>query len=317
MSWLKEYLITKEDAKKYFDFEIETEQGISKKEYIAHLSMFPDLCIDNVISLFLDLDPRDYNKNKKHPRYNIIYDAIYGAVEKGDIKCYYETDINGHIWDNTIRIPHNIAKQWADTYGLKWNVPPYKPLNNPPVQLDDKDKTINLLEIKILELEEQLAKEQGMVRTLDEHLQYNDSLLVEKDKLIIELKNTITTEQPSEEETQLQKDNQELKAQVEALQEQLKEKEKQLSEVESNSIEPVAGKAVKLDQEKLSKFIDALLENNERFMQYLERNEYTYKRLSSKQLHSRLKEFIPKTYLEDNPLPSYNTIDKYRYLEKK
>ncbi|MDP8185417.1 hypothetical protein [Phocoenobacter skyensis] len=141
MSWLKEYLITKEDAKKYFDFEIETEQGISKKEYIAHLSMFPDLCIDNVISLFLDLDPRDYNKNKKHPRYNIIYDAIYGAVEKGDIKCYYETDINGHIWDNTIRIPHNIAKQWADTYGLKWNVPPYKPLNNPPVQLDDKDKT--------------------------------------------------------------------------------------------------------------------------------------------------------------------------------
>ncbi|MDP8185416.1 hypothetical protein [Phocoenobacter skyensis] len=69
-----------------------------------------------------------------------------------------------------------------------------------------------------------------MVRTLDEHLQYNDSLLVEKDKLIIELKNTITTEQPSEEETQLQKDNQELKAQVEELQAELKKKDDQPSD---------------------------------------------------------------------------------------
>ncbi|MBR0574640.1 MULTISPECIES: hypothetical protein [Pasteurellaceae] len=158
MSWLKEYLITKEDAKKYFDFEIETEQGISKKEYVAHLSMFPDLCIDDVISLFLDLDPRDYNKNKKHPRYNIIYDAIYGAVEKGNIKCYYEADINGHIWDNTIRIPHNIAKQWADTYGLKWNVPPYKKFSNKADDIDEQEIQLQTELIDKSQLEEYISQ---------------------------------------------------------------------------------------------------------------------------------------------------------------
>lgn len=117
--------------------------------------------------------PKDWNAHQ-HPRYETIKEAIKQSAERGYISARIENDINGNVED--VFLTHEAAEKWARTYGLKWNVPPYrKPLevardNSQIIELKDQSD----LSVNSTELQEEKAK--------------NTQLQAENERLKAELK---------------------------------------------------------------------------------------------------------------------------------
>ena len=129
----------------------------SDNDYLEDYRLFPELSLHDVACLILDIWPKDWNAHQ-HPRYETIKEAIKQSAERGYIRARIENDINGNVED--VFLTHEVAEEWARTYGLKWNVPPYrKPLevardNSQIIELKDQSD----LSINSTELQEEKAK---------------------------------------------------------------------------------------------------------------------------------------------------------------
>ena len=145
----------------------------SDNDYLEDYRLFPELSLHDVTCLILDMWPKDWNAHQ-HPRYETIKEAIKQSAERGYISARIENDINGNVED--VFLTHEAAEKWARTYGLKWNVPPYrKPLevardNSQIIELKDQSD----LPINSTELQEEKAK--------------NTQLQAENERLKAELK---------------------------------------------------------------------------------------------------------------------------------
>lgn len=116
-------LLNREELEKALGVTINKANG--NNDYLEDYRMFAELRLHDVVCLYLDLHPLDWNAHQ-HPRYEVIYNAIQQSAENNYIPARIEHDINGNITD--VYLAHDTAKQWAKTHGLKWNVPPYRPL---------------------------------------------------------------------------------------------------------------------------------------------------------------------------------------------
>lgn len=145
----------------------------SDNDYLEDYRLFPELSLHDVTCLILDMWPKDWNAHQ-HPRYETIKEAIKQSAERGYISARIENDINGNVED--VFLTHEVAEKWARTYGLKWNVPPYrKPLevardNSQIIELKDQSD----LSVNSTELQEEKAK--------------NTQLQAENERLKAELK---------------------------------------------------------------------------------------------------------------------------------
>ena len=124
----------------------------SDNDYLEDYRLFPELSLHDVTCLILDMWPKDWNAHQ-HPRYETIKEAIKQSAERGYISARIENDINGNVED--VFLTHEAAEKWARTYGLKWNVPPYrKPLevardNSQIIELKDQsDRSVNSTELQ-------------------------------------------------------------------------------------------------------------------------------------------------------------------------
>jgi len=140
----------------------------SDNDYLEDYRLFPELSLHDVACLILDIWPKDWNAHQ-HPRYETIKEAIKQSAERGYIRARIENDINGNVED--VFLTHEVAEEWARTYGLKWNVPPYrKPLevardNSQIIELKDQSD----LSINSTELQEEKAKN-TLLQTENERL---------------------------------------------------------------------------------------------------------------------------------------------------
>ncbi|HHF0500406.1 TPA: hypothetical protein ACSJ9Y_001523 [Haemophilus influenzae] len=140
----------------------------SDNDYLEDYRLFPELSLHDVACLILDIWPKDWNAHQ-HPRYETIKEAIKQSAERGYIRARIENDINGNVED--VFLTHEVAEEWARTYGLKWNVPPYrKPLevardNSQIIELKDRSD----LSINSTELQEEKAKN-TLLQTENERL---------------------------------------------------------------------------------------------------------------------------------------------------
>lgn len=129
----------------------------SDNDYLEDYRLFPELSLHDVACLILDIWPKDWNAHQ-HPRYETIKEAIKQSAERGYIRARIENDINGNVED--VFLTHEVAEEWARTYGLKWNVPPYrKPLevardNSQIIELKDQSD----ISINSTKLQEEKAK---------------------------------------------------------------------------------------------------------------------------------------------------------------
>lgn len=145
----------------------------SDNDYLEDYRLFPELSLHDVACLILDIWPKDWNAHQR-PRYETIKEAIKQSAERGYIRARIENDINGNVED--VFLTHEVAEEWARTYGLKWNVPPYrKPLevardNSQIIELKDQSD----LSVNSTELQEEKAK--------------NTQLQAENERLKAELK---------------------------------------------------------------------------------------------------------------------------------
>ncbi|OOF85709.1 hypothetical protein [Rodentibacter ratti] len=103
-------------------------------------AMFSTIPIESATAIFLGINPRLPNQYKKHPRYWTVFNAVETAVRRGEINAEItqDFDINGNEIQFDISLTHDTAKAWAKTHGLKWGVPPYR-----PIILSDKDLEFN------------------------------------------------------------------------------------------------------------------------------------------------------------------------------
>ena len=140
----------------------------SDNDYLEDYRLFPELSLHDVTCLILDMWPKDWNAHQ-HPRYETIKEAIKQSAERGYISARIENDINGNVED--VFLTHEAAEKWARTYGLKWNVPPYrKPLevardNSQIIELKDQSD----LSVNSTELQEEKAKN-TLLQTENERL---------------------------------------------------------------------------------------------------------------------------------------------------
>lgn len=140
----------------------------SDNDYLEDYRLFPELSLHDVACLILDIWPKDWNAHQ-YPRYETIKEAIKQSAERGYIRARIENDINGNVED--VFLTHEVAEEWARTYGLKWNVPPYrKPLevardNSQIIELKDQSD----LSINSTELQEEKAKN-TLLQTENERL---------------------------------------------------------------------------------------------------------------------------------------------------
>lgn len=125
-------------------------------------SMFEYIPLNEVICLFLGLNPNRYSY-KKNDNFHTIYKAIETQVRNGTLpaKVEQDHDINGYEIQYDISLSHKVAEQWAKTHDLLWNVPPYRAVeintqtadNRELVQqLTAKDEEIARLKAEISEL---------------------------------------------------------------------------------------------------------------------------------------------------------------------
>ncbi|GAB1660846.1 hypothetical protein ABCW44_01400 [Mannheimia haemolytica] len=139
-------------------------------DYLADYAMFEYIPLPDVINIFLGDNPRKGSKSK---RYSSIYDAIEILVrdKKLPAKVEQEFDINGNEWRYDIYLSHDTAREYAETYGFLWNVPPYKCVKTSDLstadnsellhQLSKKDEEIGRLKAEIENLKQaQMQKTQ-------------------------------------------------------------------------------------------------------------------------------------------------------------
>ena len=119
-------LLNREELEKALGVKINSQTDVFLDDY----AMFEYIKLEEVTALFLGLNPNEFKKNKYHPRYFTIFNAIETAVRNNQItaKVDQEFDINGNEYQFDVYLTHDTAKQWAKTHGLKWNIPPYRPL---------------------------------------------------------------------------------------------------------------------------------------------------------------------------------------------
>lgn len=147
----------------------------SDNDYLEDYRLFPELSLHDVTCLILDMWPKDWNAHQ-HPRYETIKEAIKQSAERGYIRARIENDINGNVED--VFLTHEVAEKWARTYGLQWNVPPYrKPLevardNSQIIELKDQSD----LSINSTELQEEKAKN-AQLQSEIEHLKAENAEL--------------------------------------------------------------------------------------------------------------------------------------------
>ncbi|MGQ8820962.1 hypothetical protein [Bibersteinia trehalosi] len=134
--------------------------------YLDDYAMYAELDLHTVTCLFIGLHPENWDAHE-HPRYNTIFNAIKQSAETGKITARIEQDKNGF---NYIFLNHDTIRQYAQTYNLQWNVPPYKAVeintqtadNSELVQqLTAKDEEIARLKAEIDALKLQVQSTQG------------------------------------------------------------------------------------------------------------------------------------------------------------
>lgn len=133
------------------------ERGVMKvynDDLITDYEMFDEIPIEDAIAIFLG---KDYHiVDRENFEFEKICLAMIRAINKDLIKATTERDINGNILE--AYITHETAKQWADTYGLKWNVAPYKPLINSAQPSGNNSQIIAEKEKEIAELKAEIEK---------------------------------------------------------------------------------------------------------------------------------------------------------------
>ncbi|MBN6063243.1 hypothetical protein [Aggregatibacter actinomycetemcomitans] len=149
------------------------------EQYLNDYAMFSTIPLEDVTAIFLGLNPANQSHNKKHPRYQTVFNAVETAVRRGEINAEVEQefDINGNEYRFDISLSHDVAKAWAKAHNLQWNVSPYRPVTrndevlefNQSVTDTKKDEIIEELraenaglKARIVELESQPQK-QGAV----------------------------------------------------------------------------------------------------------------------------------------------------------
>lgn len=163
--------------------------------FLDDYAMFEYIKLEEVTALFLGLNPNEFTKNQKHPRYWTIFNAVQTAVRQHHItaKVNQEFDINGNEYQFDVYLTHDTARQWAKTHGLKWNVPPYRPLiaepdtitnNNNPDEIARLNAIIEQQSEKIARLEDKLQgqmKLSPMVEIVQTAVDYENLLNKEDD----------------------------------------------------------------------------------------------------------------------------------------
>ena len=114
--------------------------------------MYPELCLHDVVCLCLGLHPKDWNA-QQHPRYTVIYGALQQGAETGYLPSRRESD---YYEGDLYYITHDTAREWAKANGLKWDVPPYK-----PVTFENEPLDKNHLETHNAQLEQEIARLQA------------------------------------------------------------------------------------------------------------------------------------------------------------
>lgn len=154
-------LLNRREIEKLLDIDL-SKLASDEDQSLNDYAMFPVIPLEEVIGIFLGLNPTELNRNRRNSRYWTIFKAIEKAVRRGDISAEIEQDfdINGNEIQFDIFLSHEVAENWAKTHGLKWNIPPYrKPLedaegNNQAIELENQSKSV----IDSTELQEEKAK---------------------------------------------------------------------------------------------------------------------------------------------------------------
>lgn len=134
-------------------------------------SMFEYIPLNEVICLFLGLNPNRYSY-KKNDNFHTIYKAIETQVRNGTLpaKVEQDHDINGYEIQYDIALSHSVAEQWAKTHGLLWNVPPYRAVE------------INTQTADNSELVQQLTAKDEEIARLKAEIENLSKLAIQKDK---------------------------------------------------------------------------------------------------------------------------------------
>lgn len=133
--------LTKQDFKKLLvnRAEIEAALGVKIEQrkpadvYLDDYAMYEYINLREVVALFLGLNPNS-EYAWEHPRFNAIFEAVEIAVRENKIpaKIEQDFDINGNEYYFNVWLTHDTAQKWANTHGLKWDVPPYRPFSETP-----------------------------------------------------------------------------------------------------------------------------------------------------------------------------------------
>lgn len=139
-----------------------TQTLTADEQCLNDYAMFSTIPLEDATAIFLGLNPNNQKHNRKYPRYLTVFNVVETAVRRGEIKAEItqDFDINGNEIQFDISLTHDTAKAWAQTHGLKWNIPPYrKPSedaegNNQAIELENLSKPV----IDSTELQEEKAQ---------------------------------------------------------------------------------------------------------------------------------------------------------------
>lgn len=143
-------LLNREEVEKIIGMTIT--KSNTEDNYLEDYRMYPELCLHDVVCLCLGLHPKDQNAHQ-HPRYSVIYGALQQGAETGCLPSRRESD---YYEGDLYYITHDTAREWAKVNGLKWDVPPYK-----PVTIENKPLDKNHLETRNAQLEQEIARLQA------------------------------------------------------------------------------------------------------------------------------------------------------------
>ena len=158
-------LINRNEIEEALGLSIQTN---SEYEYLNDYSMYEYLDLKDVVCIFLNIPPQNTNYYQ-HPRYDLIYDAIEEAIRNKSINGIIDvgTDNFGNVCGQRIKITHDVAKAWANTYKLNWDVPPYK-----KIHIDElKPVADNPLQTENANLKAQLEQQAQQIADLQSQLE--------------------------------------------------------------------------------------------------------------------------------------------------
>lgn len=148
-------LLNREEVEKIIGMTIT--KSNAEDNYLEDYRMYPELCLHDVVCLCLGLHPKDQNAHQ-HPRYTVIYGALQQGAETGYLPSRRESD---YYEGDLYYITHDTAREWAKANGLKWDVPPYK-----PVTFENEPLDKNHLETRNAQLEQEIARLQAEITEL-------------------------------------------------------------------------------------------------------------------------------------------------------